>query len=200
MSESYQGVKFNTVMLGEEIPQHDFLPGLKHWCALFHELGLAPAYPGGSYGNLSFRIREGENAFIITGTGTSLEDCSGDDRFVEVADYDPTSNTIYARGARCPSSESILHFSLYAERPEINAVFHGHSPEILGAAPSLGIPVTEKEEPYGSSELALAVVQLAKHTPFLIARNHGFFSLGKGLEDAGTQTLDVLMQTHPNIK
>jgi ribulose-5-phosphate 4-epimerase/fuculose-1-phosphate aldolase len=194
MAESNQGVKFKTIMRGEEVPQDDRLPELKRWCSLFHELGLAPEYPGGSYGNLSFRIHEGETAFIITGTCIGMKDCLSNDHFVEVTDCDPDQKTIFARGARQPSSESMMHFLIYEGRPEIQAVFHGHSTEILAAAARLGITETEQELPYGSKELAEAVNALAREHTFFIARNHGFISLGKCLEEAGTQCLDVLMR------
>jgi hypothetical protein len=44
MSEEYRGVKFKTVMLGNEIPSDPRLAELQQWCGIFHQHELAPAY------------------------------------------------------------------------------------------------------------------------------------------------------------
>jgi ribulose-5-phosphate 4-epimerase/fuculose-1-phosphate aldolase len=200
MAEGYSGVKFKVVMQEGEMPVNAGLPELKKWCGLFHEKGLAPPYPGGSYGNLSFRVKEGENAFVITGTCMGLKGCLNDDNFVLVTDCDAEALTVTACGSRLPSSESMMHFALYQTRPDIQAIFHGHSPEILEQAEALGILVTAEEHPYGTLELANALEDCARQADFFIARNHGFVSLGRNMEAAGKQAIDYMQQALNNIK
>jgi len=192
MGEGYEGLKFKVVMQNNESPVHALLPELKQWCGLFHEKGLAPPYPGGSYGNLSFRVKSGGNAFIITGTCMGLKGCLDDEKFVLVTACDFDQLTVTASGTRHPSSESMMHYALYQARPDINAIFHGHSQEILSHAERLKIPITPEEHAYGTPQLAWALELCAKTSDFFIARNHGFVSLGATMEIAGKQALALL--------
>ncbi|NPA68922.1 MAG: class II aldolase/adducin family protein, partial [Chlorobi bacterium] len=106
--------------------------------------------------------------------------------------YNETNNTIIGKGKKQPSSESIMHYFIYDNNPEINAVFHGHSAEILQYAEKLRIPITEKEEPYGTIKAAKEVLKSLKKHNFIVMRNHGFVSCGKTAEEAGKNVLEVL--------
>ena len=188
MSEGYSGVKFVTVYKDKVAPRHCDLEVLKHWCHLFHEKGLAPPYPGGSYGNLSFRT--GNNSFIITGTCIGLKDALGDDCFVEIHDCNTSTKEILVTGLRPPSSETFMHFTIYQNRPDVNAVFHGHNLQITENAASLGIPVTAEEVPYGTVELAKSVLSVLGENSFMVIKAHGFISMAKEMEAAGRQACE----------
>jgi len=178
---AYEGVKYRTVMLGTELPEDPRLPLLKHWCKLFHENDFSPLYDGGSFGNLSMRCDRG---FIITASNTGLDKIS-DDGFVLVSRIE--DGVVYATGQKKPSSEAMVHKAIYDARPEINAVFHGHCEEISRNAERLGIPITSKEEPYGTRALVDRVLERLEGN-FLEMQNHGFISLGKTLDEAGKLT------------
>jgi ribulose-5-phosphate 4-epimerase/fuculose-1-phosphate aldolase len=197
MAEEYSGVKFKTVMKGTSPPVDARIEELRSWCKAFHEQGLAPEYPGGSYGNLSFRISDGSNSFIITGTCIGMKGDLNDDCFVTVEECDFENRVIYANGTRLPSSESMMHYAVYKQRPDIRAIFHGHSPEILKLAEERNLPITPEEHPYGSLELAHAVAALAASEDFFIIRNHGFVALGEDLVDAGVVSMFWQMMTRP---
>ncbi|HBT97465.1 MAG TPA: hypothetical protein DEB25_07475 [Desulfobulbaceae bacterium] len=182
MNEEYQGVRFVTVFRGDEPPSHPLLSELRHWCRMFHDHGLAPPYPGGSSGNLSFRAG---SSLIITGTAIGLKDNLADDAFVEVIACDPASGRVEARGRREPSSETLLHALLYRHFPAIGAVFHGHHDTITSQAETLGIPVSPSPLPYGSKELAEAALTLAATSDFFVLREHGFVALGGDMAKAG---------------
>lgn len=194
---TYQGVKFTTKFLSDELPCDPRLDELKMWCQKFNELKLAPPYEGGSSGNLSFRIEEGRNQFIITGSRVSLGNILADS-FVKVESVDFEKGLVFCHGQREPSSESMLHFAIYQKRPEINAVFHGHSPKILSSADKLKITQTKKEEPYGTSELVQSVLDVLKEHNFLIMKNHGFLALGKAMREAGELTFRYNNQSRKN--
>jgi len=66
--EIHGGVKFRVDFLSAAIPADARLEELKWWCAEFHRRNFAPPYGEFSQGNLSFRIRPGEDAFIVTGS------------------------------------------------------------------------------------------------------------------------------------
>jgi hypothetical protein len=187
--EQYTGVKFTTVFRNRITLQHRLLDELRMWCQLFDEKGLAPPYPGGSYGNLSFRT--GSNSFIITGTAIGLKDALCNESFVEVTACQTFQNKVMVNGLREPSSESMLHYTIYSQRPDVNAVFHGHCTELMENAALLNIQVTEKEAPYGSVELAESVGKLV-NSDFFILRNHGFVSLGRRMKEAGQQAVNMI--------
>ena len=182
MSEEYQGVRFTTSFLGHEPPGHPLLPELRHWCRIFHDHGLAPPYPGGSSGNLSFRAG---NSFIITGTAIGLKDNLADDAFVEVVSCDLAAGRLAVRGCRQPSSEAMLHSLLYRHFPAVGAVFHGHHERITQEAAALGLPVSPSPLPYGSKELAEAAQRLAEKGNFFVLRDHGFVATGLDMASCG---------------
>jgi ribulose-5-phosphate 4-epimerase/fuculose-1-phosphate aldolase len=182
---TYVGVKFRTEMVGRDLPTDPRIQGLSHWCKVFHETGLAPPYAGGSYGNLSFRLKSNEPSFVITAAKSGLADSVSPDRFVTVDRVNLENGIVYARGQREPSSESMVHAAIYDLRPEVEAIFHGHSDEISKNAERLGIPITSREEPYGTVELVKRVQEILGNHRFIEMRNHGFISLGKEIAEAG---------------
>jgi len=190
MSEGYAGVKFTTVYKHKAAPQHPDLEKLKDWCRLFHEKGLAPPYPGGSYGNLSFRTSR--NSFIITGTCIGLKDALNNDCFVEIHDCDAESKEIMVTGMRPPSSETFMHYTIYKNRPDVMAIFHGHNQQITENASALNIPETAREVPYGTVELAESALTILGTNNFIVIKAHGFVSMAKDMETAGQQACDWL--------
>jgi len=101
-----------------------------------------------------------------------------------VKDCDFKKKIVHAAGTREPSSESMLHYSIYRERNDVNAIFHGHSESILLIAQKLNIQQTLKEEPYGSIELVRSVLDILNQNNFIVMKNHGFLSLGKNMNEA----------------
>ncbi len=186
-NEEYSGIKFNPVFVEKKAPQHPFLDELKQWCVVFHEKGLAPPYTGGSYGNLSFRTSN--SSFIITGTCIGLKNALDNSCFVEVTSCDMAQKKVFVNGLRAPSSESFMHDLLYQNRPDIQAIFHGHNELIIQHASLLGISETRKKTAYGSAELALSAVDTANKNNFFVIKEHGFVSMGGTLQQAGEQAL-----------
>ncbi len=187
----YQGIKFKTKIIDKKTLKHSGLEELKCWCREFHKFHLAPPYPGGSYGNLSFRVKKGADAFIITGSKIGLKGKLTDDCFVKVSSCSLKSGTISISGVKEPSSESRIHFAIYHQRKDINAIFHGHCEKILSNAHRLKIPETKKEESYGTVELVQRVLEILNNKSFLIMKNHGFISLGETMEEAGKLALEI---------
>ncbi len=194
MDYSYSGVKFKTEMLAKDTPSDPRIEELKYWCKIFDEKGLAPPYEGGSYGNLSFRLRKDKNEFIITASQSGLADSTTNDRFVSVLSVDLKKSIVYAKGLRKPSSGSMLHFAIYQKRKDIQAIFHGHCQIISAKASSLKIPTTTREEPYGTISLVKRVLEIVDKKNFLEMKNHGFISLGRTLDEAGNLVLSALNQ------
>lgn len=191
MAEIYTGTKFKYIQKANKISKHNDLELLKEWCNIFNKNNFAPTYEGGSSGNLSFRTKN--NEFIITSSHTALNKSMADTDFSEVIFCSIEKELVHANGNRAPSSESFMHYLIYKNRPEINAIFHGHSAEIMKLAKQKGFAETKKELPYGTIRLAKDVVNTLKKTNFVILKNHGFISVGKTQEEAGSKVLNFLI-------
>lgn len=191
----YQGAKFRTILQCSRWEEDPRLAELQYWAGIFRDKGLAPDYPGGSYGNLSFRLRPAQLPFMITASHTTLERDLPASSLVKVSKVNLQEELVYACGWREPSSETLVHYCIYQARPEINAVFHGHCPLILAKARELHLPETSAEAVYGTHELAEAVLRTIDQHNFLIMKNHGFLSLGQTMQEAGNSVLTVLTRS-----
>jgi ribulose-5-phosphate 4-epimerase/fuculose-1-phosphate aldolase len=192
--ESGSRVRFVTEFISDEVPRNPRLEELKYWCRQFHENNLTPLYENASVGNLSFRVENGKNSFIITASAINSKYELPDSCFVKVSSCEIEKSKVYAYGNRKPSSESMLHYAIYIQRPDVNAIFHGHCQEILNSGNKFGIPETSKEEPFGSMELiqrTLEVLEKNKNVNFFLLKNHGFVSLGRTMKDAGELALEM---------
>lgn len=192
MKELYEGIKFQNLMVRNEIPKDIRIHKLIEWCATFHKYNLAPTTNLGSNGNLSFRISPESNSFIISGTQIGWNHSLEYQHFVEILEIDFESRKVLAAGTRLPSSESMLHGAIYSKRSDIQAVFHGHSDILLKNEQKFQMPVTKYTTSYGSIELVNSVLEIIDQHDFLIIKEHGFISLGKNMDDAGNLALKML--------
>lgn len=176
--------KFETEFESDVVPLDFRISELKDYAKMFADYELAPAYPGGSHGNLSFRIVAEQDPFIITASMTALFDPLKSEDFVQVNFVDIDTNKVYAEGKRLPSSESIIHFGVYRVREDVNVIFHGHSEYILKNVDKLGIPQTAEEKEFGTIDLVEQVLDVASEHDFFVMKNHGFIALGKNMEEA----------------
>lgn len=102
-------------------------------------------------------------------------------------------------GTHKPSSEWRMHAGIYAERSDVNAVIHTHSPYATSFAvlhtsipeilvemlPFLGgdIPLSQFGMP-GTDELAINANKVLKNRNACLLMNHGVLVIGKNLDQA----------------
>ena len=189
--EKYSGIKFKTEFVGKKLSKDSRLKELKNWCQKFSGNGLTPIINGLAAGNLSFRLEPNQNQFIITATGLKAKDNPDENSFVTIQSCDLNKKIIKVEGTREPSSEAMIHYAIYNQRKDVNAIFHGHSKKILDQANKLNIPQTTKQESYGTIELVQSVLDILNNHSFLIIKNHGFIALGKKMTEAGELTLAI---------
>jgi len=190
---SYEGVKFQLIRTGDQPPEHTWLDELQKWCVIFHEEKMAPFYSGGSHGNLSFRIKEGSESFIITAANSSLKESTSNDKFYEISKADQDNATVYASGLdeKKPSSETMLHDAIYKQRPEDMAILHGHCEAITRNALKAGIISTHEFVESGTRMIIESVMEVLGDHNFIEIKDHGFLSLGKTIEEAGELALQM---------
>lgn len=182
-------IRFKTVFLSDKIPFDTKIDELKKWSKIFQKQGLTPEFEGNYTGNLSFRLKTG---FVITASGLKNKENLVDDCFVYIKNYDANSNTFFLEGKLNPSSESVMHYLIYKNCNEINAIFHGHNESILINSKKLELPMTEKKYPPGTINLAKEVLKISEESKLIILKNHGFVSLGATMEEAGELALATL--------
>jgi L-fuculose-phosphate aldolase len=187
--EIYTGIKFKCTRSTGTFTFDERLADLNTWAFILAGLGLTPLHPGGAYGNQSYRT--GPASLIITKSGMVPGKDLIPDNYVHIEGFDEESRTFLLRGSQNPSSESILHYSLYKEFPHVGAIMHGHSRLLEIYAANLEIPVTPKFEPYGTLELAESAVQLLRDGgDFILLKDHGFVAIGKDIDSTGNLVLD----------
>ena len=148
----------------------------------------------GTGGNVSLRL--GESSMAITPSSVEYERLTTDDIFV--VDFDMA--VIEGKDGLKPSVESVIHSTIYRNRPDCNAVVHSH--QIYGSAMALintPVPALFDEVsfalgplidviPYGlsgSPELASnTATKLSNNANAYIIQNHGILALGKTMHQA----------------
>jgi ribulose-5-phosphate 4-epimerase/fuculose-1-phosphate aldolase len=187
--EIYRGVKFQCIKKHSTFAFDERLAELNTWIFILAGLGLTPVHPGGAYGNQSYRI--GQSSMIITKSGMIPEKELAPDNYVYVDGFEEEKGIFSTRGMSNPSSESILHYSIYNRFDNVGAIMHGHSILFEQQAKSLKIPVTMTFYPYGTLELAESAVELLQNkSGFILLKKHGFVAIGKDIKTTGNLVLE----------
>ena len=159
---------------------------LAEYGRMIAEAGLT----AGAGGNIS--ARDGRILWVKP-SGLAMSELKGTDMCgVEL------SSGRLVEGRLKPSSELPMHLAVYRARPDIQAIFHTHSPWASGVI-SAGVEVKPMfaevindlggtaTVPYlrtGSSDLADAVAEAAKNNETIFMANHGVVTLGKTMKQA----------------
>ncbi|MBN2015143.1 MAG: class II aldolase/adducin family protein [Candidatus Altiarchaeota archaeon] len=186
--EEYVGRKFRTVFLERDLRLDEST--LKEFLRVSRALASEDMAEANA-GNISVRESEG---MLIKAGGRSFKELMRED-IVKVVDYDEKTNTAKVCGRVEPSSETPMHWMIYQEFPEVNAVVHAHDQLVLkkqGLAGELGITITKKKVSYGTLEQAREVVEALRKSDYVLIRDHGSVSVGRNLGEA----LDELMKVH----
>ena len=186
--DGYVGVKFKALLISRKLP-----PGAADCYDAFHRTGMRLRKHGmtpANGGNVSVRLGGG---FVITSSGCNLG-CIEKNELVLVERCNVRSESVHYRGPRKPSSESMMHWLIYRNRPEAGAVIHAHDelatrPELLAGK----IEESQREEPYGTIELAhMAIDTFKRKERIIVLKNHGYVAVGPDLD----QACDLVVDTH----
>ncbi|MEN9207315.1 MAG: class II aldolase/adducin family protein [Gloeomargarita sp. GMQP_bins_120] len=184
---------------GPPIPW-DLVTELEQWRQRLRAQGWLGQYPDGlSYGNVSQRHPQG--GLVITATQVAHRPQLTAQDYVHVTAYDPATHTLTVVGPLAASSEAPTHWAIYDLHPDIQVVFHIHSPDLwrrLLQEP--GVPCTAPDIPYGTQAMAQAIRRLYPpdidpfaHPCFVMAGHaDGVFSFGRTARQAGQALMQWL--------
>ena len=149
-----------------------------------------------SAGNVSMRC-PGSDCIAITPTGVRYDELEKDDIvFLHLTED-------RREGDRKPSTEYLMHLSIYQNIPNIGGIIHTHSPYILTFA-TLGepipmvtiegllsgsnmVPVTKRFSLPGTQDIAMDAIEIFQEKPelrALLLMNHGLLTVGETLPEA----------------
>jgi len=169
---------------------------------LYHDnlIGECPIHKVG-FGNISIKydlqkIHPTTNPqFIITGTQTGKFSELNNTQYTRVIDFDIENLKLHSMGALEASSEALTHAAIYLSNPNIGAIVHVHSKPIWEGIIKNTKFTTSKDIPYGTKEMAHAVMAFAKnhHTGYLAMEGHedGVVAFAPTIEEATRITLEL---------
>jgi len=194
---AYDGVKYKTTIDNNKIPIDPRIDELRHWCTVFHEKELAPTYPGGTHGNMSFRLEKGKPGIVITAARSSFAEFMTDDSFFTIHDINFEKLVVHVSGAanREPSSETLLHFAIYQKRPDVQAILHGHCKAITSYAEQMEIPVTRSCRESGTMEIVDNAMEILGNHSFIEIKDHGFLAMAGSIQEAGELAMKMLKRS-----
>ncbi|MDY6045016.1 MAG: class II aldolase/adducin family protein [Peptoniphilus sp.] len=154
----------------------------------------------GSGGNLSMRL-PGEKKLLITPSGIACNALKERDLVILNTQGDVVA------GEKKPSSEWQMHNAIYAEREDIHALVHTHSPYVsvvstlgeglppisyISASAGVGTIPLAPYERFGTKELAEAAVRAMGDTSkAVILANHGLIAGGSTMSEAFGLAQDI---------
>ncbi len=148
-----------------------------------------------SSGNISWRVEEGGDTALVSGTGSWVPQLRVD----QVSQVRVSTGEVL-NGVK-PSMESVFHMGVMRERPDVNVVLHFQSPYATAVAcmanrpadfnVTAEIPIHVGREipaiPFyrpGSPELATAVIEAMKDHNSVFLLKHGQVVCGKDFDQA----------------
>lgn len=123
----------------------------------------------GSGGNTSIKVPGG---MLITSTGSVLSDLKKEDIIFVI---NATDKFVYFIGDKKPSSEALIHWSIYLKRPDIKAIAHVN----VGPKDKIKIFTSPKELPYGTDLLAKKTASILKQNDTMMMANHGVVAVSR---------------------
>ena len=173
------------------------------WRTVVFRLGLIGQdrgrYGNLGFGNISLRLNPQSSQFIVSGSQTGHIEELSPEHYCLVVKADPRENRIESQGLIKPSSESLTHAGIYAQDSHIQAVIHGHSPEIWRHTLALKLPHTAADVPYGTVAMATAVEQLFQSGDLgqaglftMLGHKDGVVAFGETMQQAAWELIKQL--------
>lgn len=174
-------------------PDRDLANEMIHWGKIMGELRMVPYVTGkGWAGNIGFMLG---SIIWVTPSGGVIDDIRFED-IMGISERGDGRLVYWGNPEKKPTSEWEIYWGLSKERPDINAILHGHDLFALETAEDLcrlypdDVALTRSVTESGSPEFRDEILEIITDTnDYLIGREHGFFALGRTFEEAGMLAL-----------
>lgn len=189
-------IKFNCNWNNNELPVNVPIQ-LMEWRDKMYEHKLIGEYEDIKigYGNISIKLPQG---ILISGTQTGNIYPIEANHFSLVTNYSMETNSLSCVGKIKASAESLTHAAFYEANNKIKAVIHIHNKYLWDVLIDK-IPTSDRNVPYGTSEMASEIKRLFKETNLLNDKimvmgghDEGIIAFGNNLQEAGKVVLSVL--------
>lgn len=195
-------IKFNCTLKKTGALEEAQFINIEKWRTILYKISLIGEYKeeGLGYGNLSKRIAKDE--FVITGTQTGKYPNLNGYQYTRVVKCNLDKMKVEAVGPINPSSESLTHYAIYSQCPQIQFIFHVHHNGLWKFMLENGYDQTSDNIDYGTQEMANEAIRCIGNKNFGIfamkGHEDGVISYAQTSEDAGKILLDTLKKSKSN--
>lgn len=165
---------------------------------LWHKQLIGVYENGIGFGNISMR---GEESFIISASATGAKEILGLQGYCLIPKIDIDSNCVWSMGVLKASSESMTHAAIYKNAPQVNYVVHVHDKNLYTKLLAQNNILKTKENiPYGTVEMAYALMQIAQENPLGACVVMGGHDEGILFYDIGFEEVRERMKEHYTLE
>ena len=164
-----RGFLFQTFFISKETSKCPYIVDIIKLCKKIDDFGLIKK------GSFSISLTYGKR-ILINAKDFDVKNIQKHD-IVEIVDYDPIKGNILVIGRKDPCIETPVHWIIHKARSDINAVIQ-ISNEKLFERFCDELPITKKEEPQGTIELAKEVLRTLRESKLILIKNVGLLLIG----------------------
>jgi ribulose-5-phosphate 4-epimerase/fuculose-1-phosphate aldolase len=134
----------------------------------------------GSEKNITVSLSYGKR-ILITTMNIDIDNINNQD-ITEIVDFNPIKNIVLAIGKKDPNIEIPVHWIIHNAKREINAIIQIDEDKLIKKYEKI-LPITEKEFPAGSLDLAKEILKKLKISKEIIIKNKGCLFTGINLKE-----------------
>lgn len=160
---------------------------------------LIGVYENGiGFGNISMRAQEN---FIVSASATGAHEILGLTGYCLIPKIDINSNRVWSYGHLKASSETMTHAAIYQSASKVNYVVHVHDKALYTQLCSQESAIkTQENIPYGTVEMAYALMEIAKQYPCGACVVMGGHDEGILFYDIGIKEVRERMKTYYSLE
>ncbi len=112
------------------------------------------------------------------------------ENFLEIVDYNPVKRILLAIGPGEPLIETPVHWIIHHARKDVNVIVQIHD-ERLKEKIVKKYPITKKERPSGTIDLAKELLKTLRTDNTIIIKNKGLLFVGNSLKEVENEILKL---------
>ncbi len=175
-------IPFQTFFVSREISNCPLIADIIKLSKKIDELGITDNK------DYSISLAYGKR-ILINAKNVNIESMNQQD-IIEIVDYDPVKNIILAIGKKDPCIETPVHWLIHHARDDVNAIIQLNGGKVAKRL-SKNLPITEKECPSGTPELAKEVLKTLRASKKIVIKNRGGLFVGISLKEAEDLVLKI---------